>query len=66
MTPKLEYILLAFGIWIMGLAYLGFPRPFKNLLYVVTGLLLIVLAYLVYQRKKDRMKRKNLVATEIQ
>lgn len=66
MTPKLEYILLAFGIWTIGLSYLGFTRSFKNLLYTITGLLLVILAYLVYQRKKDRLKRKTLATTQIQ
>jgi len=41
-------VLVFFGIWTAFLPVLGFPRGFKNLLYVCTGLLIVVFAYYAY------------------
>lgn len=40
------------GIWVMILPFLGFPRVWKNTLFVITGLGLIYLAYLLRREKR--------------
>lgn len=51
-----EKTLFALGIWIFCLPYLGFPVFWKNLLFVVTGLFVCMLAYLMYRHKKVLLK----------
>lgn len=51
-----EKTLFALGVWIFCLPYLGFPIFWKNLLFVVTGLFVCMLAYLMYRHKKVLLK----------
>lgn len=41
-------MLVLFGVWIAFLPVLGFPRGFKNWLYVLTGILVVAFAYYAY------------------
>ena len=43
---------LAIGIWTVILPYLGFPLGIKNLLFVVTGLLIIYMSYRMFLESK--------------
>ncbi|MGH7249842.1 MAG: hypothetical protein ACREGC_02610, partial [Minisyncoccia bacterium] len=45
-------ILLVLGIWIAILPYLGFPYSWKNVLTVLSGLVLIYMSYRVYKEYK--------------
>ncbi len=51
-----EKTLFVLGIWIFCLPYLGFPVFWKNLLFVVTGLFVCMIAYLMYRHKKVLLK----------
>jgi hypothetical protein len=54
--------LLLLGIWVAILPYLGFPYSWKNILFTITGLFLIFLAYSFYLEYKIKTKdRKNEV-----
>ncbi len=52
-------ILVFTGLWVMILPFLGFPRGFKNILFVLTGLLLIFFAYVFKRRKRIQRIRKS-------
>lgn len=52
-------ILVLTGLWIMILPFLGFPRGFKNTLFIITGLILILLAYTIKRRKRIQRLRKS-------
>ncbi len=45
-------ILLIFGIWTAVLPYLGFPLLWKNILFTLTGLVLICFAFILYKEFK--------------
>ena len=50
-------ILLVLGIWVAVLPYLGLPYLGKNILFSVSGLVLVYFSYLLYQEsKKDAVK----------
>lgn len=54
-------LFLMFGLWIAVLPYLGFPILIKNLLFSVTGLILVYFGLLIRSQipKKDRSGNKN-------
>lgn len=54
-TPKL---LLFLGIWTMVLPHLGFPSFIKNILFFVTGILLVYLSILLRNLKKENHIKK--------
>lgn len=47
-----------FGIWIAILPYLGFPYFLKNILFSLTGILLIYIG-LVIKSKEPKAKKNN-------
>ncbi len=49
-------ILLLFGLWVAVLPYLGFPYSMKNILFTLTGLLLILFGYVFYKNNKSEEK----------
>ena len=51
-----EKTLFILGIWIICLPYLGFPVFWKNLLFVITGIFVCMIAYLMYRHKKVLLK----------
>ena len=44
--------ILLLGIWIAILPYLGFPSLWKNILFALTGLVLIYQSFVLYQNQK--------------
>ena len=53
-------IFLILGTWIAVLPYLGFPSSWKNVLFTITGLILIYFSYTMYKNSKIREnKTKN-------
>jgi len=57
---KKARILLTLGVWIAILPYLGFPYSWKNILFSLTGLVLIFLAYRFYiEYKKSVIHKKE-------
>ena len=42
-------VVLALGTWLAVLPYLGFPYSWKDILTTITGLVLIVVSYLLYK-----------------
>ena len=53
-----QRIIFLLGIWVAILPFLGFPRSWKNILFVITGLGLIYLAYLL-RRERRRIAPQN-------
>jgi uncharacterized membrane protein YuzA (DUF378 family) len=49
-----EKTLLIIGLWVVVLPFLGFPNTWRKILFVVTGLALMYLAYLFYLDYKAR------------
>lgn len=59
-----EKTLLIIGIWVAILPFLGFPDTLRKILFVISGLMLIYLAFLYYQQVKDRIsKNENISKT---
>ena len=46
---KIVFIL---GIWVAILPFLGFPYSLKNIIYNITGLIIIFISYLLYKDLK--------------
>lgn len=44
--------LLILGIWVAVLPYLGFPFIWKNILFTITGLVLMYFSYILYREFK--------------
>ena len=53
--PKL---LLSLGIWTIVLPYLGIPSFIKNILFIITGFILIYLSILIRNSKKENPIKK--------
>lgn len=53
-------IILGLGIWVALLPYLGFPYFFKSILFVLTGLGLIYLSFLLYKESRDLNGREKI------
>ncbi|MEK7105895.1 MAG: hypothetical protein AAB895_00880 [Patescibacteria group bacterium] len=47
-----ERIFLILGIWVAILPYLGFPYSWKNILFTISGLILVYYSYLIYKENK--------------
>lgn len=58
---KKARILLALGVWVAILPYLGFPPTWKAILFSISGLGIIFIAYLIYREHKINFKlqKKN-------
>jgi len=52
-------IFLMLGIWVAILPYLGFPYSWKNILFTISGLILIYLSYIVYSESKITEKKER-------
>lgn len=46
------------GIWISILPYLGFPYSWKNILFTISGLIVIYLSYIIYRESKITEKKE--------
>jgi hypothetical protein len=47
-------IFLILGIWVAVLPYLGFPYSWKDVLFTITGFVLIYLSYVLYREYKEK------------
>ncbi len=45
-------LLLVLGIWVAVLPYLGFPYSWKDILFLVSGLSLVYISFILYREKK--------------
>lgn len=52
-----EKTLLIIGVWVMVLPFLGFTSTWRQVLFLITGLAIIYLAYLFYLEHKRRMHK---------
>jgi predicted membrane-bound mannosyltransferase len=52
-----ERTLLILGVWVVVLAFMGFPDSWHKLLFALTGVALIYLAYLFYRQAKARLSK---------
>ena len=50
---------LILGIWTAILPYLGFPHSWKNILFILTGLVIVYLSYIMYQEHKEKTGEKS-------
>ena len=50
-------MLLFIGLWVAILPYLGFPLLIKNILFVLIGLLIMYLAFVLYRSLKDKQQK---------
>jgi hypothetical protein len=54
-----ERTLLILGVWVAVLSYLGFPQDWRRILFLITGFLIIYLAYLFYIEAKIRILKND-------
>ena len=52
-------VLLALGVWVTILPYLGFPYSWKDILFTITGLALIYVGYLLYSYFKEKETKEE-------
>ncbi len=52
-----ERTLLIIGIWVTILPYLGFPESWRKMLFLITGIAIMYLAYLFYVEAKVRLSK---------
>lgn len=52
-------IILLLGIWVAILPYLGFPIFWKNILFLITGLNIIYLSYILYKENKSEKNEER-------
>jgi len=50
---------LTLGVWIIILPFLGFPMGIRNLLFVLSGLVLVYLSYGLYLESEKGSKDKE-------
>lgn len=49
------------GVWVAVLPFLGFPTSWKKALSVLTGLAIVVVAYLYIRRGRTKIKQTEAV-----
>ena len=52
-----EKTLLIIGLWVAVLSFMGFPNTWRKVLFLITGLAIMYLAYLFYLEYKARISR---------
>ena len=52
-----EKTLFLIGLWVIILPFLGFPNSWRNILFIITGLAIIYLAYLFYLETRQRLSK---------
>jgi len=52
-----EKTLLIIGLWVAILSFLGFPSTWRKILFLITGLAIMYLAYLFYLEVKARLSK---------
>lgn len=57
---KKERTLLFLGIWVAILPNLGFPELWRKILFLLSGLFLMFISYIMYRRKRyENIKRSH-------
>ena len=56
-----EKTLFIMGIWVAILPYLGFYESWRKVLFIITGIGLIYIAYLFYTEAKRRLSKDENV-----
>lgn len=54
-----EKTLFIIGLWIAILPFLGFPNSFRRVLFLITGLAIMYLAYLYYIEVRVRLSKNT-------
>lgn len=54
-----EKTLLILGVWVSLLSFLGFPIFWRKILFLITGLAIMYLAYLFYLEVKSRLLKDS-------
>lgn len=54
-----EKTLFIIGLWVIFLPFLGFPNLWRKILFVITGFLIIYIAYLFYIEVKIRLAKNS-------
>ena len=52
-----EKTLFIIGIWVAVLPFLGFPSSWRKVMFVITGLAVMYVAYLFYLEVKIRLSK---------
>lgn len=52
-----EKTLFIIGLWVTILSFLGFPSNWRKILFLITGLAIMYLAYLFYLEVKARLSK---------
>jgi len=55
-----ERVFLILGLWISVLSYLGFPYYLKNILFTISGLILVYYSYLLRQEYRNKHKEEKI------
>lgn len=55
-----ERTLFIIGVWVAILPYLGFYESWRKVMFVITGLALVYLAYLFYKEAKARLEKDEI------
>jgi hypothetical protein len=55
-----ERTLFIIGIWVAFLPYFGFPETWRKILFIITGIGLIYLAYLFYKEAMVRLSKDEI------
>ncbi|OGI94826.1 hypothetical protein A3A03_01450 [Candidatus Nomurabacteria bacterium RIFCSPLOWO2_01_FULL_40_18] len=53
------YIFLILGVWLAVLPYLGFPYSGKDILTSLSGLVIILMSFVVYKESKSKEIKKE-------
>ncbi len=54
-----ERTLLIIGVWVAILPFLGFYENWRKILFVLTGICIVYLAYLFYTEARIRLNKDN-------
>ena len=52
-----EKTLFIIGLWVIVLPFLGFPNSWRKVLFLITGVAIMYLAYLFYIEVKARLSK---------
>ncbi|MFA5778463.1 MAG: hypothetical protein WC870_03205 [Candidatus Paceibacterota bacterium] len=59
MSMSKARMLLILGVWVAILPFLGFPSSWKDLLFVLSGIILIYFSYTLYKDSKIKEDGKK-------
>lgn len=59
-----DYTLLFIGIWIMAVPFLGFPPSWKKIIFIITGLVVISIGYVIWREYNKNKEKEKLQSVE--